>query len=292
MIARTPSGQAVPRFFGRIGGGSGFWLLLPSTLLLVSVFAYPLISVVARSFTDPEPGLSNYVGLWEDGVTANVMGSTIRVASIVALATLLLSYPYAYMLTRVSPRARGILMIVAVLPFWTSIIARNFAWFLLLQRGGLVERTFAEFGVPNMALLRTSTGVTIAMVQVLLPYMIFPLYASLRSIDRRLLDAAQSMGAPAWRAFFDIYLPLSLPGIVSGLSLVFAIAFGFYVTPAILGSPQEALVAQLVAIRIETLLDFAGAGATALAIALVIGIALLAAAMVTRRLEVQLGGRS
>lgn len=245
------------------------WILLPSILLLLGVFLYPLLSIGARSFSDPEFGFSHYIALWNDEISVVVLLRTIKVSAIVAVVTLLLAFPYAYTMTLVSPRTRNILMIIALLPFWTSVIARNFAWVLLLQRGGPVEAAFSWIGVDNMVLLRTSTGVTIAMAQVLLPYMVLPLYGNLRSIDRRLLDAATSMGSPRWRAFIDIYLPLSLPGMLAGLSLVFVMALGFYVTPAILGSPQESLLSQLIATRVDTLLDFGGAGALAVIVLLI-----------------------
>lgn len=267
------AGQAQPN--RETGGKAGLraqsisaWILLPSLLLLLGVFLYPLLSIAARSFTDPEFGLSNYVALWNDQISIVVIVRTLKVSAIVALVTLLIAFPYAYTMTLVSARTRNILMIVALLPFWTSVIARNFAWVLLLQRGGPVDVAFSWIGIDGVVLLRTSTGVTIAMTQVLLPYMVLPLYANLRGIDSRLLDAAMSMGSPRWRAFLEIYLPLCVPGILAGVSIVFVMSLGFYVTPAILGSPQESLVSQLIAMRVDTLLDFGGAGALAVIVLL------------------------
>ncbi|MFJ6324714.1 MULTISPECIES: ABC transporter permease [unclassified Rhizobium] len=263
------------------------WLLLPSTVLLLATFLYPLFSIAVRSFTDPELGLQNYTSLLTDDISIIIILRTLRIAAIVAVVTLLIGFPYAYMLTLVTPRMRAVLMTVALLPFWTSAIARSFAWTLLMQRGGLIETAFSWVGLPGMVLVRTSTGVTIAMAQVLLPYMILPLYSNMRGIDRRLLDAAASMGSPRWRAFLEIYLPLSLPGILAGLSLVFVIALGFYVTPAILGSPQEALVSQLIATRVDTLLDFGGAGALAVIVLLVAAALMALIGRLNARLDLQ-----
>lgn len=249
--------------------GMTHWILLPSLALLIGVFLYPLASISLRSFNDPAWGFSNYTSLWTDGVTVVVIIRTIKVAAIVALVTAILAYPYAYTMTLVSPRMRNVLMVIVLLPFWTSVVARNFAWVLLLQRGGPVDVFFSSIGLDGMILLRTSTGVTIAMTQVLLPYMVLPLYANMRTIDRRLLDAATSLGTPRWRAFIDIYIPLSLPGLLAGISLVFVMSLGFYVTPAILGSPQEALASQLIAERISTVLDFGGASALAVIVLLI-----------------------
>ncbi|QCO57378.1 ABC transporter permease (plasmid) [Pseudorhodobacter turbinis] len=267
----TATTQSRPHPFNLKGfnWGLSYWILLPSLALLVGVFLYPIISIGIRSFTDPEVGFSNYTALWQDGGTIRVILRTLKVGAIVAIVTAIIAYPYAYTMTLVSPKMRNILMIIVMLPFWTSVIARNFAWVLLLQRGGPVDSFFSLIGIDGVVLLRTSTGVTIAMAQVLLPYMVLPLYNNLRSIDRRLLDAASSLGAPRWRAFFDIYLPLSVPGLLAGISLVFVMTLGFYVTPAILGSPQESLVSQLIAARITTMLDFGGAGALAAVVLLI-----------------------
>ncbi|WP_198929057.1 MULTISPECIES: ABC transporter permease [Rhizobium] len=263
------------------------WLLLPSTVLLLGAFLYPLLSIAMRSFTDPEWGLQNYASLLTDDISIIIIVRTLRIAAIVAVVTLLIGFPYAYMLTLVTPRMRAVLMTIALLPFWTSAIARSFAWTLLMQRGGLIETAFSWVGLPGVVLVRTSTGVTIAMAQVLLPYMILPLYSNMRGIDRRLLDAAASMGSPRWRAFLEIYLPLSLPGMIAGLSLVFVIALGFYVTPAILGSPQEALVSQLIATRVDTLLDFGGAGALAVIVLLIAAALMALIGRLNARLDLQ-----
>jgi putative spermidine/putrescine transport system permease protein len=285
------AGETTPQHIGpdkkiQVWNISG-WILLPSIALLLWVFMYPLLSIGARSFTDPKFGVSNYVTLWTDGYTMIVLLRTIKISAIVAVVTLVLAYPYAYTMTLVSPRTRNILMIIVLLPFWTSVLARNFAWVLLLQRGGPVDALFSAVGINGMVLLRTSTGVTIAMAQVLLPYMVLPLYGTLRGIDRRLLDAAASLGTPRWRALVDIYLPLSLPGMLAGISLVFVMSLGFYVTPAILGSPQDSLVSQLIATHVDTLLDFGGAGALAVIVLLVTVVIMSSVDRISRRIDRQ-----
>jgi putative spermidine/putrescine transport system permease protein len=166
-------------------------------------------------------------------------------------------------MTVVGPRTRNLLIVAVMLPFWTSVMARNFAWFMLMQRRGVIESLFSFFGIDNVVLLRTETGVLISMIQVLLPFMVLPLYSSLSTIDRRLLTAASSLGGTGFNIFFRIYLPLSAPGIIAGVSLVFITSLGFYVTPAVLGTPQQALISQLIALRVNELLDFSGAGAVA-----------------------------
>jgi putative spermidine/putrescine transport system permease protein len=237
------------------------WLMVPAIGLLLVFFVYPLFAILWRSFTDPTVGLGNYTLLLHDGVSVTVLIRTLRTSLIVAVGTLILAYPYAYAMTLVSSRTRNLLTALVLLPFWTSLMARNFAWYMLLQRGGPVDRFFSAMGVDGVVLLGTVAGVTVAMIQVMLPYMVLPLYSGMQGIDRRLLDAATSMGAPRWRAFTQVYLPLSIPGVVSGYSLVFMMSLGFYITPALLGSPQQSLISQLIATDVNSLLDFGGAGA-------------------------------
>ena len=238
------------------------WLLLiPALALLAVVLLVPLIQSVVRSFGLPGFTLDHYTSLFTDGVTMTVLGRTAATAAVVTVVAFLLGYPYAYLMTRVGPRARGILLVIVLIPFWTSVMARNFAWIILLQRGGPVSNLLEFFGAGDVVLQGSVVGVTIAMTQVLLPFMVLPLFSSLGGIDRKLLLAARGLGSSPLVAFWKISWPLSRGGVVSGRSRVFTLSLGFYVTPALLGSPQQSLIAQLLAQRTTQLLDFAGAGA-------------------------------
>ncbi|MCS5497335.1 ABC transporter permease [Cnuibacter physcomitrellae] len=238
------------------------WLLLvPALALLAVVLLVPLIQSLIRSFGLPSFTLDHYASLFTDGVTMTVLGRTAATAAVVTVVAFLLGYPYAYLMTRVGPRARAVLLVIVLIPFWTSVMARNFAWIIILQRGGPVSNVMEFFGAGDVVLQGSVVGVTIAMSQVLLPFMVLPLFSSLGSIDRKLLLAARGLGSSPLVAFWKIYWPLSRGGVVSGLILVFTLSLGFYVTPALLGSPQQSLIAQLLAQRTTQLLDFAGAGA-------------------------------
>jgi putative spermidine/putrescine transport system permease protein len=251
------------------------WLLLvPALALLAVILLLPLLQSLLRSIGTPNLTIEHYASLFTDGVTLTVLGRTATTALIVTAVTFLLGYPYAYLMTRVGPRLRGVLVVIVLIPFWTSVMARNFAWIILLQRGGPVEGLFDFFGAHNLVLYGTVAGVTVAMSQVLLPFMVLPLYSSLGAIDRKLLLAARGLGSPPLVAFWKIYWPLSRGGVVSGLILVFTLSLGFYVTPALLGSPQQSLIAQLLAQRTTQLLDFAGAGALGMVV-LVVTLALV-----------------
>jgi len=255
---------------------SASWLLLvPALALLAAILLVPLGQSLLRSLGTPQFTLQHYASLFTDGVTLKILGRTALTAAIVTMVALVLGYPYAYLMTRVGPRTRGILLTIVLIPFWTSVMARNFAWIIILQRGGPVDTFFSFFGIKDAVFYGNVTGVTIAMSQVLLPFMVLPLYSSLGAIDRKLLLAARGLGSPPIVAFWKIYWPLSRGGVVAGLILVFTLSLGFYVTPALLGSPQESLIAQLLATRTTQLLDFAGAGALGMLV-LVVTLALVA----------------
>jgi putative spermidine/putrescine transport system permease protein len=278
MPAVAPSNGRPPRR----ARSSGNWLLLiPAVALLIIVLGVPLIENVVRSFGSPTFGappeftFQNYVAIFTQQSTLNILLRTLVSALIVTAVALLLGYPYAYLMTRVGPRSRGVLLTIVLIPFWTSALARNFAWIILLGDHAPVQQLFAFFGLKHVVLYGTTAGVVLAMSQVLLPFMVLPLYASLGGIDRRLLLAARGLGSSPIVAFWKIFWPLSRTGVVSGLILVFALSCGFYVTPALVGSPQQSLVAQLLGVETNQLLDFAGAGALGTFI-LVVTLALVA----------------
>lgn len=258
------------------------WLLVPAIAVLGVFFFYPLIVLVVKSFTQPHPGVGNYTGLLHDGSSVPVLIRTLYTSLIVAGCGLVIAYPYAYAMTRVGPRARGLLTLVVLLPFWTGLMARNFAWYLLEGRDGLIENVVGVFGIHGFVLLGTVAGVTVAMVQVMLPYMVLPLYSAMSSIDHRLLDAAGSLGASRLTAFRTVYIPLSIPGVLAGFSLVFILSLGFYITPSLLGSSQQALVSQVIGTRVTQLLDFPGAGAFGTVLLVITLVVLLVVSRVAR----------
>lgn len=262
MMALVASGAARRSRQRRALSTTGTWLLLlPALALLVVVLGVPLVENVVRSFGAPHFTWANYTAIFTQAAVLRIMLRTLVAALVVTGATLLLGYPYAYLMTRVGPTGRGLMLTVVLIPFWTSALARNFAWIILLGNHAPVQQLFAFFGLKNVILYGTATGVTVAMSQVMLPFMVLPLYASLGSIDRRLLLAARGLGSSPTRAFWKIFFPLSRTGIVSGMILVFTLSLGFYVTPALVGSPQQSLIAQYLGVQTTELLDFAGAGA-------------------------------
>jgi putative spermidine/putrescine transport system permease protein len=186
-------------------------------------------------------------------------------------------------MTVVGPRWRAVLLILALVPFWTSLMTRNLAWLALLQPHGPMSTITHKLGLGDVALLGNVKGVVIAMSQILLPFMILPLFATLRNIDRRLLSAAEGLGARPSVAFVRVYLPMSVPGMMAGSLLVFVLSLGFYLTPAILGSPQNSLLSQLIVTQVSGLLDWGHAGAMAMILLLVTVVLIWIASLATRR---------
>ncbi|WP_197746423.1 ABC transporter permease [Mycolicibacterium tokaiense] len=257
-------------------------LAVPAAVWLLLYFVIPSVQLLLTSLTTPEPGLGNYTAI-ADGAAVSIIVRTLVMAVVVAIVCAVIAYPYAYLMTIATPRWRAILLILVLVPFWTSLLARTFAWVVLLQDGGLVEKAFAALGLGSVQLLGTPVGVTIAMAQVMLPFMVLPLYNTMRGINRRLVDAALSLGAHPVQAFLRVYLPLSFPGLAAGATLVLVLSLGFYVTPALVGSPQQSMLAQYIGVQVNELVNFGGAGALALTLLIVTLLLLAAVQLLTRR---------
>jgi putative spermidine/putrescine transport system permease protein len=263
-------------------------LVLPALVVLAVFFVVPALRLLWLSVTSPEPGLGNYTTLVTDDVVVTVVARTLGMAAIVTVVCLLVAYPYAYLMTIVSARWRAVLLGVVLIPFWTSLMARTFAWVVLLQDNGIVNKLLAAVGLGPVRLLGTTAGVTLAMAQVMLPFVVLPVYTAMRGIDRKLVNAALSLGARPVIAFLRIYLPLSFPGVAAGATLVMVLSLGFYVTPSLVGSPQQSMLAQFISVQVNQLVNFGAAGALAVALlvvtlVLVGGVQLLTRTKGTRR---------
>lgn len=178
-----------------------------------------------------------------------ILARTFGISAVVTLWCLLLAYPLAYWLTTLPARRANVLMILVLVPFWTSVLVRIAAWIVLLQSGGLVNRTLQGAGLIDepLQLLFNRTGVIIAMVHILLPFMILPLYSVMKSVPPTYLRAAVSLGSPPLAAFLRVYVPQTYPGIAAGGLLVFILAIGYYVTPALLGGAEDQMLSYYVA---------------------------------------------
>ncbi|MEW9305360.1 ABC transporter permease [Labrys neptuniae] len=236
-------------------------LTVPAVLLLILAMGYPLLTVVVRSFAEPSFGLQNYVWFFSTPANLTVLARTFSIAAWVTLVCVIAAYPYAYLMTAVGPKWRLVLILCVLVPFWVSGVVRTLAWVVLLQDSGVINTALQALGLDGIKLIRTPLGVVIGMAQVLLPFMILPLYSVMRSIDLRLIQAARSLGANPVRAFWQIYLPLSLPGVFAGAIIVFILSLGFYITPALLGGPRSTMLSTLVQNQVLSLLAWGRGGA-------------------------------
>ena len=246
---------------------AGWFLLLPAAALLAVFFAVPLGLMVQTSFRD---GIETYQEVFTSPAYRLVFVNTIRTALLTTLFCLLLAYPYAYVLTRVGPRTKLIMLGVVLLPFWTSLLVRSFAWVGLLQDSGMLNGALISAGIIDepISMIRTPLGVLIGMVHVLLPYMVLPLVTTMGGIDTSVLRAAGSLGAGPFRRFYRVFLPLSLPGIISGSVLVFVLSLGFYITPALLGDARDAMIGETI---VQEVTRYGPVTASALGLVLLVG---------------------
>jgi putative spermidine/putrescine transport system permease protein len=264
------SEAAAPRH-RRLPRDSRLWLAGPAILLVGAVFILPVGLLLLRSFSDPRWGLQNYAAAFAQPVYLRVFWNTVVIASSVTVLCLIIGYPVAYTMAHAGERGRRFLVFVVLIPFWTSLLVRTYAWLVLLQQNGLINRVLVGSGLlaEPAPLVYNRLGVLLGMVQVQLPFMVLPLYAVLSRIHPRYGQAAATLGAPPTAEFRRVYLPLSLPGIFTGCTLVFITSLGYYITPALLGGRQDLMIAQLVLIEVG---DFGNWGlAGALAIILLFG---------------------
>jgi putative spermidine/putrescine transport system permease protein len=252
-------------------------LVLPLVAFLLVVFVAPLVSIFARSFTDPTTGLDNYRDFLGSPVYLDVLGNTFRISGLVTLVTLLLGFPYAYLMTLAPPLWRNLMLVAVLIPFWTSLLVRTFAWVLMLGDTGVINQFLMSVGLIDepAQLIRNQTGVLVGMVQVMLPYAVLPMYATMRQIDRRLVQAAEGLGARPISAFWRVYAPLTVPGVAASCLLVFISSIGFYVTPALLGGPKDMMIGELIVQQLSAVLRWGFAAALAVILLLVTAALLL-----------------
>ena len=254
-------------------------LLLAAPLLIYMLvfYALPVVAMLLRSVNDPTWTLANYATLFEDVVFQKTFWITLNTSVIVTLGCLILGYPVAMGLVRSKTMAPFILVII-LLPFWTSVLVRSYAWMVLLGRHGLVNEALMALGLIDrpIRILNTTLATQIAMIHILLPYMILPIANALRQIDPSLIRAASGLGSTPFMTFRQVILPLSMSGVAAGTLLTFVLALGFYITPAMVGGPRDITLSMLIAQQVDQL-NWAYA-ATLSAILLATALALLAVA--------------
>lgn len=230
----------------------------PAALLITLFIAVPLILVGVYSVYSLDPitglmqqdfSLENYERALTNDIYRSVLWRTIQIAGISTIIGILLAYPMGYTIGAVAPRKHQVTLLLLVLvPFWTSYIVRTYAWIGILRTDGFLQNVIGWVpGVTNVDLLYSRTAVIVGFVHVFLPLAILPIFASARNLDHRLLEASADLGAPPWKTFLRVTLPLTMPGVLAGIVLFFIPAFGSFVTPQLLGGTGDIMMGNIIA---------------------------------------------
>jgi ABC-type spermidine/putrescine transport system permease subunit I len=275
MVALSTAEATASRRKGKRLRADRLLLLLPIAVLYGLLMLAPLSFIAETSFS---AGLGHYRGVLETPVLWRVIENTVVISATTTLVALILAYAYAAALWRAKPILKVVLLGLVLLPFWTGVLVKNFAWAALLQDNGVILDTLRTLGLDTggLSLLHNRFAVIVGMVHYVLPYAVFPIYATLIAIDWRLVRAAQSLGASFPRAVWNVILPLSLPGVLAAGLLVFIVSTGFFITPIILGSPRDMMIANLVDFYAHQIVDFGGAAALAMLVIAVVSVLVIA----------------
>ncbi len=253
-----------------------FWLVAPLLLVMAAGFNLPLLVMLGRSVVgEGGPTLAHLREVFEASVYMKVLANTFRIALVTAVCCVLMGYPLAYWLRRLPPRWQMVALSMVVIPFWISILVRTYAWIVVLGNAGMVNRALMGLGLADapVAFLYNELGVVIGTVNVLLPFLVLPLFASMLKIDEQLLRAAETLGASPWTTFWRIFFPLSVPSLAAGAVLVFILTLGFFITPAVLGGGRVPMIANMLDLLVNQMPSWEIASAIS-AVLLVVTLAL------------------
>jgi ABC-type spermidine/putrescine transport system permease subunit I len=272
------------------------WLLLglsaPALALVLLTMIVPVAWLFGLSFQadDGSWSLEHYRRMIEQPSYGRTFVTTFKISLQTTALCIVCGYPLAYVLSQLPRRAATLCMVGVLLPFWTSLLVRTYAWLVLLQRKGLINEWGLGMGWWDepLALVHNLTGTLIGMVHIMMPFLVLPLLGAMRSIDADYLKAASSLGASPTRAFWSVFFPLSLPGLLAGALIVFILCLGFYVTPAVLGGGKVVMVSNQIANDIELFFNWGAASALGVVL-LVLTLAFLLLASKLLRLDKVLG---
>jgi putrescine transport system permease protein len=275
----------------RIGLSGRTLVILPPALWLTIFFLIPLAVVFKISLSETtiakppylplltfgDDGsvqltlhLSNFLFLFQDSLYIDAYLNSIKIAAISTIIALFVAYPIAYFIARSPDRLRNILLMLIILPFWSSFLLRVYAWIGFLKGNGVINNFLGLFHIGPITMLQTDFAVYVGIVYTYLPFMILPLYTNLVKLDQALLEASADLGARPFRTFLSITLPLSLPGIIAGSMLVFIPAIGEYVIPSLLGGPDTLMIGRVLWDEFFANRDWPVASAVAIAMLLVV----------------------
>jgi putative spermidine/putrescine transport system permease protein len=222
-------------------------LPVPALIAILALVLIPLIAILVLSIDPSDPWKNYSVFIKSSGYRTSLF-NTFEIAIIVTALCLLLGFPYAWCMAYSSKKMSALLLGALMVPLWTSMLVRTYAWLILLNPHGVINQLLQQLGVIRepLELVHNRFGVLIGMTQILLPLFVLPLFAVMRGFDTGLVRAAKSLGASPRRAFFSVFVPGVMPGIVAGAALVFIVSIGFFVTPALLGGGHDTMLSQLI----------------------------------------------
>ncbi|MBS4009471.1 MAG: ABC transporter permease [Roseovarius sp.] len=232
--------------------------LVPCLLFLVLFFFVPLAMFLSNAFFDPGFTLEHFEKAFTRPIYMNTLVKTLKLSLTTTIVCVILAYPVAFVITHTSGKVKTAILILVLIPFWTNILVRMFAWLAILGRNGVINSNLVAMGVIDepISLLYNYFAVVLGMTHYMLPFMILPIYSVMAAIPANLTDAAANLGATPFRAFLRVFLPLSLPGVGAGCLLVFILSLGFFITPALMGGPQDTMFAQIIEIQINQMLNW------------------------------------
>ena len=270
-----------------------FGLCSPALLLVLVIMVIPVGWLFWISFLgdDGSFSLEHYHRMVKSKSYARTFRTTFEVSFITTAVCIMMGYPLAYLLSQLPRRAANLCLIAVLLPFWTSLLVRTYAWLVLLQRKGLINEWAIDIGLweEPIKLVHNFNGNLIGMVHIMLPFLVLPLYGSMQAIDRDYLKAASNLGASPAAAFWQVFFPLSLPGLFAGALIVFVLCLGFFVTPAVLGGGKVIMVSMRIATNIEVFFNWGAASALGVVL-LALTLLVLFVASRLLRLDQILGG--
>jgi putative spermidine/putrescine transport system permease protein len=248
-------------------------LLTPALVMVVVLLIMPLCWLALQSVQTEEGfSLANYIRIFQETIYWDTFALTFKISFMVTILSIVMGFPIAYAASRLQGFWANLILICVILPFWTSVLVRSYAWLVLLQRRGLVNQTLMDLGIIDqpLTLMHNTTGTVIGTLHVMLPFMVLPLYSVMKKIPQDLMQASESLGAKPFYTFRRVFLPMAAPGIMAGSILVFVICLGFFITPELLGGGRTILVSMLVQRNVELYHAWGAASAVGLVLLFVV----------------------
>jgi putative spermidine/putrescine transport system permease protein/spermidine/putrescine transport system permease protein len=270
-----------------------FGLSLPAVLLILVILLIPVGWLFYVSFigADGQFSMENYERMIKRKSYGRIFRTTFEISLLTTGLCILIGYPLAYFMSQLPNKIANLCLITVLLPFWTSLLVRTYAWLVLLQKRGLVNDWGISLGLweEPLKMVHNMSGTLIGMVHIMLPFLILPVYGAMKSMDRDFLKAASNLGASPVKAFWTVFFPLSAPGLFAGSLIVFVLCLGFYVTPAVLGGGKIIMVSMKIASNIELFVNWGAASAMGVVL-LLLTVAVLWFASRFLKLEQMVGG--